>query len=199
MTKTSPHYQDTRELLLSTGEAVIRQRGFSASGLAEILAEAGIPKGSFYYYFKSKEEFGAAVLARYFERSQADLQAVLTRKGGSARDRLLRYFTLWAERHESNGCHQGCFAVKLCGEVSDLSEVMRQALAAGMNAVVAGLAEGVRAGVRDGSLAADLDPERLADSLYALWMGADLAAKVRRSPLPLSHALVQTEVLLQGG
>jgi len=57
---------DTRDHLLATGEAVIRGKGFAAVGLAEILGEAGVPKGSFYHYFKSKEAFGAEMLARYF-------------------------------------------------------------------------------------------------------------------------------------
>jgi TetR/AcrR family transcriptional repressor of nem operon len=190
------HFKDTREHLLATGEAVMRSQGFSAVGLAEILGEAGVPKGSFYHYFKSKEAFGAAMLERYFERYDADLKALATSGEGTARLRLLAYFGHWAARHEGNGCQQGCFAAKLSGEVSDLSECMRLALVEGMALITRRLADGIRAGQRDGSLALALDPDATAEAMYSLWIGADLRAKVQREALPLHRALTLTEVML---
>jgi TetR/AcrR family transcriptional repressor of nem operon len=190
------HFQDTREHLLATGEAVMRMRGFSAVGLAEILTEAGVPKGSFYHYFKSKEAFGADLLKRYFERYEADLKVLFDRPEGTGKSRLLDCFRRWAVRHESNSCQQGCFAVKMSGEVSDLSESMRMALADGMVRITRRLADGVRAGQADGSLAATLDPVACAEALYSMWIGADLMAKAQRSALPLQSALRQTEVWL---
>ena len=65
-------FSDTREHLLATGESIILGKGFSAVGLAEILGCAGVPKGSFYHYFRSKEQFGTALLERYFDRYLAD-------------------------------------------------------------------------------------------------------------------------------
>lgn len=192
------HFQDTREHLLSTGEAIMRSRGFSAVGLAEILTEAGVPKGSFYHYFKSKEAFGTDMLKRYFEGYDADLKALFERPVGTGRSRLMDCFRRWAARHEGNACQQGCFAVKLSGEVSDLSEPMRIALADGMVRISRRLADAVRAGQADGSLAASLDPAACAEALYSLWIGADLMAKAQRSALPLQSALRQTEVWLGG-
>ena len=56
-------YLDTRERLVRTGVAILTEKGFSAVGIEEILASAGVPKGSFYYYFGSKEEFGGTLIA----------------------------------------------------------------------------------------------------------------------------------------
>lgn len=190
------HYQDTREHLLATGEAVMRSRGFSAVGLTEILTEAGVPKGSFYHYFKSKEAYGADMLKRYFERYDEDLKAMMARDSGNARERLLDYFRRWAGRHESNACQSGCFAVKLSGEVSDLSEPMRLALAEGMAMITRRLADGVRAGQAEGTIAVHLEPQATAEALYSLWIGADLMAKVQRNPAPLHSALAQSEAWL---
>lgn len=191
------HFQDTREHLLATGEAVMRSQGFSAVGLAEILTEAGVPKGSFYHYFKSKEAFGADMLKRYFEGYEADLMTLVDGPNGTARQRLLSYFGRWAARHEGNGCQQGCFATKLSGEVSDLSECMRLALAEGMGRVIHRFADAVRAGHADGSLSPALDADTTAEALYSLWVGADLRAKVQREASPLHGALVLTETLLK--
>ncbi|MDP2225979.1 MAG: TetR/AcrR family transcriptional regulator [Moraxellaceae bacterium] len=193
--RTETPYQDTREHLLTTGEAVIRGKGFAAVGLAEILGEAGVPKGSFYHYFKSKEAFGADMLVRYFERYDQQLEALLERPGATARACLLDYYARWA-RHEGGNCQQACLAVKLSGEVADLSEPMRTALAEGMQRVQARLAAAIRAGQADGSLSPQLAPDTLAAMLYTLWVGAELMAKVQRSSQPLQQALEQTAILL---
>lgn len=190
------HFQDTREHLLDIGETVIRGKGFAAVGLAEVLSEAAVPKGSFYHYFRSKEAFGAEMLTRYFSKYDVELRALLFRPKGSARERLLDYFGRWAARDGGN-CQQACLAVKLSGEVSDLSEPMRTALVAGMAQVEARLAEAVRAGQLDGSLDKALEPVPLAQSLYSLWVGAELLAKVQRSGTPFQQALVQTESWLR--
>lgn len=192
---TDSSFRDTREHLLVTGEAVIRGKGFAAVGLAEILAAAVVPKGSFYHYFKSKEAFGTDMLVRYFQQYDVVLSGLLSRPGISARDCLMDYYRRWAS-HEGGNCQQACLAVKLSGEVSDLSEPMREALAAGMKQVETRLAETIRAGQIDGSLHAGLDAAALAPGLYTLWVGAELMAKVQRSSLPLQQALMQTNSLL---
>ncbi len=192
---TTP-YQDTREHLLAIGEAVIRGKGFAAVGLAEILAEAGVPKGSFYHYFKSKEVFGAEMLVRYFGVYVAQLQSWLNRPGCTARDSLVDYFRRWAS-HEGGNCQQACLAVKLSGEVSDLSEAMRVALVSGMADVEHALAASIERGQAEGSLDPALAPQQVASVLYTLWVGAELMAKVQRSSAPLQQALWQTERVLR--
>lgn len=188
-------YQGTREHLLATGESIIRGKGFAAAGLAEILAEAGVPKGSFYHYFKSKEAYGVDMLVRYFTQYGQQLESLLSRPGVSARECLLDYYRCWA-RHEAGNCQQACLAVKLSGEVSDLSEPMREALVDGMKRAEHRLAVAIRRGQDEASLLPDLDADAVAAALYALWVGAELLAKVQRSSEPLQQALRQTEALL---
>lgn len=195
MRNDSP-YRDTREHLLATGEAVIRGKGFAAVGLAEILAEAGVPKGSFYHYFKSKEAYGADMLVRYFEHYARQFEKLMSRPEGSVRECLLDYYRRWAS-HEAGNCQQACLAVKLSGEVSDLSEPMREALATGMRQVEERLEAAIRGGQADGSLNHELDASAVASALYTLWVGAELMAKVQRSAGPLQQALKQTDIMLQ--
>ncbi|NNM52900.1 MAG: TetR/AcrR family transcriptional regulator [Pseudomonadales bacterium] len=189
------HYQDTREHLLDVGERVMRGRGFAATGLSEILNEAEVPKGSFYHYFKSKEAFGVALLERYFARYLEELDAFLG-SSGEPEERLLAYFSQWIERMQAVGCSQGCFAVKLSAEVSDLSEDMRLALVAGRVAVVKRLAVTLRQIQEPHADHSGADVETLAESLYALWCGADLASKVQRGDSPLQAALMLTRRVL---
>lgn len=66
---TSHPATDVRRSILDVGQRIMAGKGFSAVGLNEVLAAAGVPKGSFYHYFASKEAFGQALLEKYTSRS----------------------------------------------------------------------------------------------------------------------------------
>lgn len=120
-----PSYDDTRQHLLDTGYRIMAVKGFSGVGLNEILQTAGVPKGSFYHYFKSKEQFGQALLEDYFRVYLADMDQRFSAPGLNARERLMSYWQKWLD----NACppcdEQRCLVVKLSAEVADLSESMR--------------------------------------------------------------------------
>ncbi|MEN3364952.1 MAG: TetR/AcrR family transcriptional regulator, transcriptional repressor for nem operon [Burkholderiales bacterium] len=189
-------YQDTRERILSVGEGLILARGFSAVGLSEILGKAEVPKGSFYHYFKSKEGFGVALLERYFQDYDARLSGLFAAKPQRGLEIVLGYFENWLETQTASGSNHSCLAVKLAAEVCDLSEPMRQELSAGMNRIVEHLAAAIRVARADGSLKQDVDAEQLAESLYAMWVGASLLARANGSNAPLERAYRQTEQML---
>ena len=187
---------DTRDRILDAGAELILGRGFSAVGLAEILGRAQVPKGSFYYYFGSKEDFGVAMLERYFQDYDAGVVSLFNDTRITARERLLRYFMAWIDLHERSACEVTCLAVKLSGEVSDLSEPMRKVLSTGMTRMVERIATAIEAGVADGSLAPMEDARQLAEGLYAMWMGGALLAKAHRTVAAFKSCVAQTEILL---
>ncbi|WP_455132527.1 TetR/AcrR family transcriptional regulator, partial [Microbacterium aurum] len=63
--KIPREHGDTREALLRCGMAVLTMQGISATGIDTVLKRVGVPKGSFYHYFDSKDAFGFEVLHRY--------------------------------------------------------------------------------------------------------------------------------------
>ena len=198
MTKTR-EFSDTREHLLATGEAVFRGKGFTAVGLTEILAIAGVPKGSFYHYFRSKEGFGVEMLTRYFSQYDEELKAMLIDAPGNGRERLLHYFGRWASRCDYGAAQAqatACLAVKLSAEVSDLSEPMREVLLEGMDQVPRRLTQALMLAHEDGSISTALQPDELANALYQLWVGAELLTKVRRDGQSVACALKQAQVWL---
>jgi TetR/AcrR family transcriptional repressor of nem operon len=192
----TPHYQDTRERILATGESLILARGFSAVGLSEILSKAEVPKGSFYHYFKSKEGFGVALLERYFQDYDAQIIRLFAAAPSGGRQAVLGYFNNWLDKQGAVGSHHSCLAVKLAAEVCDLSEPMRQELSKGMNGIVAHLATAIRTAQNDGALKQQVDPGQLAESLYAMWVGASLLARANGSNAALERAYRQTEQML---
>src|SRR5574343_490187 len=76
-------HDNTRQHILETGQRIIAGKGFASVGLNEILTTAGVPKGSFYHYFASKEQYGQALLQEYFDRYLADLDTLFAADAGS--------------------------------------------------------------------------------------------------------------------
>ena len=187
---------DIRQHILDTAKPIILGKGFSAVGLSELLAVAGVPKGSFYHYFKSKELFGEALLDSYFSDYQARLDARLKQKDCSAAERLMSYWSAWLETQSSECIENKCLTVTLSGEVSDLSDTMRVALHNGTNRIIEALAGCIREGAVDGSLPKNIDAQKTALTLYNMWLGATLLTKIRRERSALEAAFETTLQLL---
>jgi TetR/AcrR family transcriptional repressor of nem operon len=187
---------DVRTKILATGQRLMAGKGYSAIGLNEILTSAGVPKGSFYHYFGSKEAFGEAMLEAYFADYLAEIDRTLAAPGLTMARRLLDYFALWQASQSFDDCQGKCLAVKLGAEVADLSEAMRAVLRRGTDGIVERLAAAIAAAVHDGSLAVDGDVEATARSLYQLWLGASIMAKIVRTTEPFETALASTRQML---
>ena len=188
--------QDTREHLLATGEQLCMHRGFTGMGLSELLKTAEVPKGSFYHYFRSKEAFGVAMLERHYAGYHQRLTAHFTAGPGNYRDRLLAYYQETLNQFCQQGIISGCLTVKLSAEVCDLSEDMRTAMDKGASGIIALLAQTLEHGRQDSSLTFVGDALTQAQVLYALWLGANLQAKISRSALPLESALAHAAQII---
>ncbi len=190
--------------ILDCGERLISHKGFVSVGLAEILSEAGVPKGSFYHYFSSKERFGEELLTRYIATYMDRLERLLRADGTPARARLMRYWSYWNVSQCSPatpGCGaqdsgSKCLIVKLSAEVADISEGMRLTLRDGTEQVVQRLAQCLEEARADGSVPNTLVAQDTALTLYELWLGASLLSKLRRDGSAFDHALRSTERLL---
>ena len=193
-----------KDHILDCGERLIANKGFVGVGLAEILAVAGVPKGSFYHYFSSKERFGEALLTRYVDAYMVRLDALFSPDGRTARQRLMTYWSHWStsqcDAPAGAGCSaeagSKCLIVKLSAEVADISEAMRLTLRDGTDRVVRRIAQCLEEARADGSVPMSLVAEPTALTLYELWLGASLLAKLRRDASPFAHALLSTEQLL---
>lgn len=197
MNKSAPPHSDTREHLLATGEELSMRLGFTAMGLTEILTTAGVPKGSFYHHFKSKEAFGEAMIQRYFDNYEQALHWHFNQPNGNQRQHLLSYYAQAITNFCNSQCHNVCLAVKVSAEVSDLSEPMRHVLEKGTATVVKQLTTAIEQGIAEGSLQVLQPPAVAAEIIYSLWLGASLRAKIKHSVAPLAAALELLEILLQ--
>lgn len=190
-------HDNTRQHLLDTGHRIIAGKGFSSVGLNEILTAAGVPKGSFYHYFESKEQYGQALLEDNFTRYLGGIDDLLKAKpgSGSGRERLIGYWQQWLDAQCADCSEQKCLVVKLAAEVADLSDAMRITLRDGTEQIVARIAALIEAGIADGSLPV-LPPLATAQTLYQLWLGASLLGKLHRNRSALDNAMRFTQELL---
>jgi TetR/AcrR family transcriptional repressor of nem operon len=184
---------DTKTHLLETGYQLIAKKGFTAVGIKQILDTAGVPKGSFYHYFASKEAFGEALISNYFANYKARLNTIAQRDV-SAQQKLYDYFQNWYDTQQ-NGCdYDKCLVVKLSAEVADMSEPMRITLNTGYQQTITWLADHIKAGWSDNSVPQpdNLSAESIAKRWYFAWLGASLIAKISQTNTPLAEVWQMT-------
>ncbi|PFG57848.1 TetR family transcriptional regulator [Vibrio sp. ES.051] len=187
---------DTRQHIINVGYELIVTRGFTSVGLSELLKTAAVPKGSFYHYFKSKEQFGEAMIQDYFTKYFERLKARFTNTDLNGHQRLMSYFEEMV-KVEDDVCNANkCLLVKLSAEVSDLSESMRLALRQGADKTIQAIADCIDVGIQDGSIP-NGDSALLARQIYYLWNGASLLNKLYQDQAALTQSLIYTQHLLQ--
>ncbi len=188
---------DKKLLLINIGTAIFTQKGFSITSLDEIVEIAEIPKGSFYYYFKSKDEFAIEVIKNYGIYFSKKLQRILSNDKKSPLERL-KEFTKEAEagvkRYEFK---RGCLIGNLGQEMATLEERFRIEL---LN-VIADWRDQVRLCIdlakAQREIKTTIDSSELANFFWCAWEGAVLCSKLELSTQPLNivSRLFITELL----
>lgn len=197
-TRTKKPQAATRTALITAGTHLILEKGYNNCGLEEILKEAKVHKGSFYHFFKSKEDFGLQVVAEYAAMRLGSLDEQLNNTEARPLARLRRFFELAALRHQSLGYRKGCLFGNLGQEMADHSELFRTRLEEVLSEYRAKIARCFREAQQVGDLRADLDAERLAGFCLNSWEGALLRMKVAKSYEPLDDFLfVMFETVLR--
>ena len=184
-----PATPGVRAHLLTVGLRQLHATGFAACGVQEITAAAGIPKGSFYNHFPSKEAFAATAVDAYWAKLGSRLRAALTDPAQPPLVRLRAFFEAQFARLEMGGFVQGCFLGNMGLEVADQSALVRERLAVALGEwteMVAAVLEEARA---DAALPAETDCRATAGFLLGAFQGALLRARVERGRQPLDDFL----------
>jgi TetR/AcrR family transcriptional repressor of nem operon len=177
-----PSNPEVRRRLLEAGLNLVHSRGFAASGVKDITDAAGVPKGSFYAYFPSKEALAEAILEHYWSDIRARLLPILN-EDGPAQERITRFFHALADDHEAGDFLLGCLIGQMSLELSGSSERVRAELLRILDRWDQALTACVRSG-QGGGVRADVDAAQLAALLIEAWEGAALRGKVTRSRTP---------------
>jgi TetR/AcrR family transcriptional repressor of nem operon len=176
-----------RDNIISAGLRVMFRAGYNGSSVRDIVAEAGVPQGSFTNHFRSKEGFVETVLNHYFAHVQGLVREALEDTSLKPRTRLKRYLDIITTRLEADHWTRGCLIGDLSLEASGQSEVLRKRLATIYEEWRAPFAACIAEAQAAGEIAATFDPIDLAEFLLASWQGAMLRMKVERGPAPLER------------
>ncbi len=171
-----------REKIVNAAIDRFHALGFSACGVQEIVDKAGVPKGSFYNYFKAKELLALEVLDVYAKGSRREM---LTDASTAPVKRLRNHFNFMASRYAGFGYDKGCLIGNLAAETSDNMPLIRKALAQSLARWTELVAATIREGQSDGSIAANLNAQEVARFLVNSWEGAVVRMKIVNSRQPL--------------
>ncbi len=190
---------ETRERIVAAGAEIIHRKGYNNTGIREILVACQVPKGSFYYYFPSKEAFGVAVVEYHAKTLGQSVGGVLLDQSRPPLERLEAFFRKGEERFADLGYEQGCPFGNLAQELGDLSPDLRERLESVLGGLSGFMAKVLAEAVEQGDLPPDLDTEETGSFIVEAWEGAILRMKTVKNgdPLVRCRRMVMERVLGQ--
>jgi TetR/AcrR family transcriptional regulator, transcriptional repressor for nem operon len=174
-----------REQIVEAGLKTLLEKGFNAAGVRDITDAAGVPTGSFYNHFASKEALGAEIVERYAQENSR--RKALRDKTLPALERLRRHFEGLGQIYAGLDYRRGCLLGNFSAELADHSPLIRERLAALFAAWTWDIEDALRDAQADGSISGRADPADLAAFLLDAYEGALLRARAERSGAPLER------------
>ena len=184
-TRDEHKFQQCRDSLLAVGQELFINSSFNSVGLNDILRKAEIPKGSFYHYFDSKEDFGVQVVEFYSRQGREELATVLADDTLTPCQQLQKFFADNVERYTQLDYCQGCLMSNLSQELADVNERLRQTiseLSQGMVDEIATCLEKIDASELN---LGGLNSIEAAQVLMNSWQGAIMKMKLAKNRQPL--------------
>jgi TetR/AcrR family transcriptional regulator, transcriptional repressor for nem operon len=182
-----PLNPEVRSRLLSIGRDVVLERGFNGCGVADITEAAGVPKGSFYNYFDSKEAFAVEILEAYWQSIEDRHGPILYDARVKPLVRIGRFFRAITGDHEENGFVLGCLIGNLSLELSNCSEDTRQRLSSLMERWEAALTACLQEAQQRGEFPRGKQAAEVAAILVEAYEGALMRGKVEQSGAALER------------
>ncbi len=176
---------DKKEAILLAGMEVMKVSGYNGTSVKHIVDAADVPKGSFYNYFESKEQFAIEAIEHAGREGRAYAAALLENSAIAPIDRLTGFFEAGIECATSNEFKQGCFLGNMCQEMADVCDDIRNKLDQCMNSMTRMLAQVIEEGQKDGSMSNTEPPLIIAEFIFNAWEGALMRAKASKSCCPL--------------
>jgi TetR/AcrR family transcriptional repressor of nem operon len=187
---------NVREQIINAGLATLVSKGFNATSVQDITEAAGVPKGSFYNHFASKEVLGAEVV-RLYAANSAVFASPLSDDSLGPRQKIEQHFRLTVEANVASQFACGCLLGNFSTELSAQSEMIRQEVETAFVAWSERLAPLIAQAQQQGEVSTDLPAAELADAIVNTWQGAVARSKAaqNRAPLDLFMKVLMTRLL----
>jgi TetR/AcrR family transcriptional repressor of nem operon len=191
--------RNVRERILQTGSALMHYTGYNDTGIKEITDAAGIPKGSFYNYFKSKEQFAISALDYMSRQTLRRIHSNLGDQTKPPLERIIEFFTEMVEKNIRDlNFKKGCFIGNLCQEMADVNTPIGKKIDDIFRNYTAALSRCLDEAQKKGDIRTDYDVDTLAEFIFNSWEGALMRMKASRNAQPLTAFMdILTGVLLR--
>jgi TetR/AcrR family transcriptional repressor of nem operon len=187
--------EQTREHIMATAEGIILRRGYAGTSIEEIIGEAGITKGGFFYHFHGKKDLARSLIKRFLKNDIEEFTAIADRAHSLTEDplqRFLLFLKLLAEALEDlPGAHPGCLVAAFAYEAEQFDDEIRELNAQGVLAwrkIFVGYFEPV---VEMYPMKIDQPLDELADMLSTIIEGGIVMTKVLNDRNILPKQLLQ--------
>lgn len=187
----------TKLKLLDAAQELMLAKGYTATSVDEVCQAAGLTKGSFFYYFESKEHLGREVAQRFYAAAQQRFQSAPYLRKSDPLDRIFGHVDLLidlARDPMAKGCLLGTFVQ----ELSQTHPAIRSVCAACFDKEADRLKQDLDEAKRKYAPRAPWSTQSLADHLIAVVQGALILAKARQDPKVIEESLGHFKAYLKG-
>ncbi|MEW7292396.1 TetR/AcrR family transcriptional regulator [Aquimarina sp. 2304DJ70-9] len=183
----------SKEDIIKTGMNLFRLKGYHHTGTKEIIGEAGISRGSFYNFFKDKDDFGVQVLDYYTKWTSDYLEELLSDTDKSPMQRIIHLFTEFVNTYKEVNYKWGCLLVGMTQELAGINEVFTKASRKNFETLIDPLSDCIEEGQKKGEILNLWTPRQLAMNVLAGYNGSLILMKSGLNSEPLDAFLAQLE------
>jgi len=188
------HLDEKKQHIIYTGLKALCLKGYNATGVKEITDAAGIPKGSFYNYFSSKEKFAIEAMEFFTDKELALMQKSLEHDSLPPLKRIEHLYKIKVDHFiEKASFSLGCFLCNMTLEMADVSEPIAKAATQLFKKEDELIINCLKEAQKCGDLGKDVDVEELTGLIRDSWLGALIIMKANKSPVPLHNFLNNLE------
>jgi TetR/AcrR family transcriptional regulator, transcriptional repressor for nem operon len=175
--------KSSKERLLEAGLGMLLERGYHDLGIQQVLDMTSVPKGSFYHYFKSKEDFALQIVDLYMVNVHRGLDETLSDPATLPLQRIRNFFEATLDGYRQQG-YLGCLLGGLGQELSGVSQTFRDKIEACIADIARRLSGCLEEARLAGQIASDSDTVHMGELLVNCWEGAALRTRLLRDPTP---------------
>jgi len=178
------------DALLNEGMSLLWSKGYNATSVNDIVKAADVPKGSFYFYFESKEDFVVKAIEKYFALMFTPSKEVLQNKSVSPKQRLLDFHEFRTNMLKNEmDCKMGCMACNLGSEMAEHSEKIRNAILVKTQMILALITEVIQEAQEYGEIDNKMNAQDIAAFIEDAGKGAMISMKEMKSSYPIDNLM----------
>lgn len=173
--------------IIEKGIELFRDRGYGNTGIQDILKSCGIPKGSFYNFFDSKEAFALESISHYSKSSLEYLRTLDENADLTPQEKIKRFFIINNENLRKENCKLNCLLLSMTNEISGENNPFAGAISTNIDQMKSYITKWVTQGQTNKSIRDDISPIIITDLLYDGYHGAITRMKYQQNHNALEH------------